>query len=648
MFALRMVAPAGTVLAFNALVWSTLGTRASLAEAAESAPPAPSAETATLEQSAAAVEEIIVTGRARQLYRVDETAVGKVPADRLDIPQSVQIISRQIIEDQGAREATDLYRNIGGVTFFSYAGVTFRGFRQEEIYYDGLRGDPYIGFSVPQLFNVERVEVLKGPAGMLYGPGAPGGLINYVTKTPGDSFAATAAAVAGNHDRWGASGEATGPLGDGTAVRAGAFFERQEPFRANTRDKTFLLDGGLSHRFGDANEVLLSTGVIDKKLRANRLRGVPVDNAGNFLTDIRWNHNEPTDFLNLESKYVQGRVESALSSALTVDATVRYIDSNEAQQYHEPLGLIDADRDGRIDTTRREFRDQERGTRTWSAGANAVVRTDLGGMAHTWLTGADWTRQVEDFRGRTATTVARGGPVPDLSLFDPVYGRTSAADYGLGAIAFRVTETLARRWGVYLQDQAQVTDTVQLLAGVRFDRFSDVDRVANRRFSDEDVTFRVGAIYQPRTDVSLYANYSEGFEPQSVANQTPLAGGPFAPQASRQVEAGMKTALDDGRIQASAAVYQIVRRNLLQTDPAGDISDGVNDLIALGKVRSRGFEVETVTDLTDDWVLTANYAYNDTKTVRSTGANLGNAVGTRFANAPRHQAGLWTRHQFAA
>lgn len=81
------------------------------------------------------------------------------------------MINADLIHDQGAREAQDLYRNISGVTFFSYAGVTARGFRQEEIFFDGLRGDPYAGLTTPQLFNIERLEFLKGPAGMLYGPG---------------------------------------------------------------------------------------------------------------------------------------------------------------------------------------------------------------------------------------------------------------------------------------------------------------------------------------------------------------------------------------------------------------------------------------------------------------------------------------------
>ena len=102
-------------------------------------------------------DEIIVNGRAQRLYRVDTTTVGKVAEDPLNIPQALQVINAELFRDQGARDATDLYRNISGVSFFSYAGVTFRGFRQDQSFYDGQRGNPFIGFSVPQLLDRKSV-----------------------------------------------------------------------------------------------------------------------------------------------------------------------------------------------------------------------------------------------------------------------------------------------------------------------------------------------------------------------------------------------------------------------------------------------------------------------------------------------------------
>jgi iron complex outermembrane receptor protein len=127
-----------------------------------------SAETEEADETVA-LDEVRVVGRAQRLYRVDRSDFAtRTDSDLQTVPQSVQVLPRELIEDQAARQITDLYRSISGVSRFSYSGVTFRGFRQDEILYDGVRGDPFAGFAVPQLFNIERIDVLKGPAGALY------------------------------------------------------------------------------------------------------------------------------------------------------------------------------------------------------------------------------------------------------------------------------------------------------------------------------------------------------------------------------------------------------------------------------------------------------------------------------------------------
>lgn len=93
------------------------------------------------------------------------------------------MLTEELMKDQAARQITDLYRSISGVNSFSYSTITFRGFRQDDIFYDGVRGDPFNGFAVPQLFNIGQIQVLKGPSGAMFGSGQPGGVINYVTKS---------------------------------------------------------------------------------------------------------------------------------------------------------------------------------------------------------------------------------------------------------------------------------------------------------------------------------------------------------------------------------------------------------------------------------------------------------------------------------
>jgi iron complex outermembrane receptor protein len=593
-------------------------------------------------------DDIIVTGRAQRLYRADVTTVGKAAEDPLNIPQALQVINSDLFTDQGARDATDIYRNISGVSFFSYAGVTFRGFRQDQSFYDGQRGNPFIGFSVPQLFNVSRVEVLKGPSGLFFGPGSPGGIINYVSKTPADTASLRTVATLGTYDRIGISSEATGPIdGDGVLTyRIGGFYEAMSPYRFNTGSKSLIGDAGLSIKTNTGGKLTLQATVYDNDLPGNRLRGVPTDDAGNFLGSIRWNANEPTDFLHLSSRAYQARYATDVGSAVTFDAGVRYFESTETQQYHEARGFVAGSRD----LVAREFRDQIRDVDGLSFMVNATARVALLGIQHKFQAGGDWYDETSVLDSR----ILRAGVTP-LSLRNPAY-TTAARDVArAAALPFTTTDTRTKRRGVYLQDQIGITDALLLVGGIRYDKFDDGvttgtgGRVTARSaYGDGDVTYRAGAIYKPRPDAALYVSWSGSFEPQAAASQNTDAGGPFAPVTGGQVEGGLKTALFNGRLQANLAAYRIVRRNILQVDAALPPVNGQDQLRPIGEVTSKGFEIDLATDITPDWVLLANYGYNDARiTDTVAGQAVTNAVGDRFANAPKHKIGFWTRYQIA-
>jgi iron complex outermembrane receptor protein len=559
---------------------------------------------ATGQTLAPAEDEIVVTGRVQQLYRVEETTTGKLATEPLAAAQSIQVISRDLIEDQGARDAQDLYRNISGVSFFSHAGVTARGFRQEEIFFDGLRGDPYVAFAVPQLFNVERLEFLKGPAGMLYGPGAPGGLFNYITKQPSEAFSARVSAVIGTEGRAGGAVEIEGALPGlgGQASRFGAFYEDRNQPRTNAASEVRILDAGVRVPVGAAALTLQATH-YEQELQANRLRGVPTDNLGHFLADRRWNHNERSDFLNLVANVAQARLDWDIADSVAFDATVRYSESDERQNYHEPRGLADTDGDGVFDLSSREFRDQIRQLDQVSFGANAVWSADFGAIANRVLVGVDAYESELRNNNRPSLAggfVAQAGRPPPISLIDPIYGLAKPATYTLGPRTLVLSRQ--KRQGAYALEEATLGPVIATL-GVRADRFEDTAGAVV--FEDENATWRAGLVYRLRRDVSLYAQWAESYEPQAVSQQNPLGGGPFAPTEGEIVEAGLKTELFGGKLQSTLAVYEIVRTNILQSDPRGDVGgDGVNDLVAFGEVTSTGAELDLAADVTDNWVLT--------------------------------------------
>ena len=609
--------------------------------------------TAALAQSVAAPDDsesaeegdIIVTGRAEQLYRTEETSSGRLPTEPLASSQAITVITDELIRDQGARDAQDLYRNISGVSLFSYAGVTARGFRQQEIFYDGLRGDPNIGFTVPQLFNIERVEFLKGPAGMLYGQTAPGGLFNYVTKQPERDFSASVGVVAGTENRYGAQGEVTGPINDILSFRAGAFFEDRDLPRFGADSRVLLLDAGTSITLPDFKFTVQGFR-NEQDLGGNRLRGVPVDADGRFLASRRFNANEPVDFLDLRSTTVQGRAEITPTDNLTLDISLRRIDATETQKYHEPNGLVDSNADGVIDLIPRQYRDQLRDNGIWSFGSNAIWSLDFGSTVSARLLGGfDYSSSTLLFDGRSLN----GRNVPTarlpcpLSLQNPMYGQCDPTTYNLPAFTRTITESI--RSGFYGLAELTIGNVIAI-AGIRTDRFEDV--AGTTRFEGNAETYRLGLTWRVRDDVSLFGQYATSFEPQGVAAQDPRAGGPFDPTTGDIVEGGVKTDLMGGRIQSSLAVYRIRRQNLLQSDPRGDPEgDGVNNSVAFGEVTSKGFDFDLAADITGDWVLTLTYAYNDTRITRTNGRTPPtNSVGDRFANAPEHKLGFWTRYQF--
>lgn len=609
-----------------------------------------SVDASTASPDARVLDSVQVVGRAQRLYQTPTSSVATRTDTPLElVPQSVQVINRDLIDDQAARQVTDLYRNVSGISFFSYAGVVLRGFRQENVLYDGLRGDPYAGFSVPQLFNIERVEVLKGPAGAAYGSGDPGGVINYATKKPTSTPRRQLRLEVGNDDYRAGSLEASGPLGDEGRLRyrMGAYVDHETPFRFNTGQDSRIFDVGIAHDIGETGELLLQYTDLIQELDGNRLRGVPASDAGVFLTDRRWNSNEPTDFLNLDASIALARYTASPTAHVDVDLAVRWFENAERQQYHESRGIA---ADGR--TVNREFRDQARDVEGLTAAGHATLRFATGAAEHTLLVGGDAFQLDSYFIGRTANGVERRGPVPGLDLFDPVYGRTGANDYGLDRLPFRApTQTRSRQDGLYVQDQIALGERWHALAGLRWDRFEDENRINGSRLEGDDLTWRLGATFEATDSVNMYASAATGFQPQSAGSQDPLAGGPFEPERSRQWELGAKSRLGEGRVTLNGAIYRIERSNVVQATGLDAGNDGVDDLAALGLVRSDGFELDLLADLTPQWVMNVAYGYNDARVVQGDPAAAGNTAGAgsdRFANAPRHKLGLWTRYDLPA
>ena len=600
------------------------------------------------QQQSEDIEHLEVTGRAQQFYLDTRTKLGtKTDADLLDIPMSAQVLTAQLISDQAARDITDLYRSIAGVSEYSYSGVTFRGFRDDNnVFYDGVRGDPYSGFSVPDLFNVDRVEVLKGPAAALYGGGEPGGMINYVTKKPTFNESAEINLTLGNYDLHGISGEATGALTDTTAYRLGGFYEAQDSFRNNADMENIELAGGLLHDFSDDTRLTTTFDYIVQNLGGHRLRGVPTDDNGNFLVDRTYNANEKSDYQDLEAWVVQSQLEHVFSDAFSVNSTLRLMTNERDQAYHESRSWVDVNGDGEAniddETIRREYRDQYRANDEVSLTTDFVYDFSVAGIQHQLLFGGDYHYIDTDYEYLRARYEADG--VGNLNIFNLNYGETDPDSYNL---TDQNRDGIRRnRQGLYVQDMLQLDDKWTLMLGARFDHFEERDKESGFEYGDQDVSYRAGISFKPLDSMSFYANYSESFNPVDATDQADASVTDLEPVTGDSIEVGVKNEWLGGSIMTTLAVYHINKENLVASNPnfiEDENEDTESALINFGKVESDGVEFTLVGDVTDELSITANYAYNDTIVVDGSSSNTFGA-GDRFVNAPRHQAGLWGRY----
>ncbi|WP_111639694.1 TonB-dependent siderophore receptor [Marinomonas shanghaiensis] len=586
------------------------------------------------------LQTLQVQGRALSHYKEDEAALATRTSTPIDeTPQSVQVVTEALIEDQAARQITDLYRSISGMSQNNVSTVTLRGFSQDEVLYDGLKGDPFGDFSIPQLFTIEQIQVLKGPSGAVYGAGEPGGVINYVTKKPSYEQKNTLKVSAGNKDFLSGSIESSGPANEDASqrYRVGIYSDGQDSYRNNVEEENRIIDLGYAWDIDSNNTLTVQYTDIHQYISGARLRGIPTDDEGNFLADTSWNNNEKSDYQELDAQVFQARLDHSINSWLESNVSVRYFENTETQKYHEISKLIDSDSDGTVDSTQRQYRDQVRTRKGITLAGNLIA--ELGD--HTVLVGSDYFHQKNSFLYSYAN---KADGVSNLSLTDPTYGQDEVNSYTMHLKTDETTTT--DRLGLYVQDQWKLTERLDLLTGIRVDRFEEqyqdyTTSAGKLDYNDTGYSSRIGATYKINGNWKPYTSFSTGFVPQDAADQQKSADGSlFDPEESQQVEVGVRSYWFNNKLNVNLAAYHIVRENILQEDP-----NNSDLLVSFGKVRSQGVELDIMADITPRWVANVSYAYNDT-IVKEATDGIQYASGDRFANTPYHQLGAWTRYDF--
>ncbi|MEH2108590.1 TonB-dependent siderophore receptor [Nostoc sp.] len=580
--------------------------------------------------------ELVVTGEQDGYSVPDASTATRTDTPTRDIPQSIQVIPQQVIKDQQITRISDAVRNVSGVTpQGGYAGATdnynIRGFTT----YDNLRNGFYAQDNFVNPTNIERIEVLKGPASVLYGQFEPGGVVNYITKQPLSEPYYSAEFTAGSFSTYRPSIDISGPLNSDKTLlyRLNAAYENSGSFIDFGNQEVFAIAPALSYKIGDATTLTLEYEYL--KLDRTYYDGLPADPIV-FKAPISRFLGEPGDRFSKETHSVFLNVNHRFSENIRLRSgfSVTLDDSEESE--FRPNSI---DADGR--TVQRRFAAGPGYLQNYSLQNDLISNFRTGSIEHQVLVGLEWNKYIYGYDYLRSSTLV----TPSIDLFNPVYGASQPSEFDEAASRDRFERnTIA----LYLQDQVTLLPNLKLLVGGRYDFIhrknrsqqldsfgrDPIDDATVERLYDEAFSPRVGIVYQPLPPISIYASYSRSFNPSSsqTVDRTQLP-----PERGTQYEVGIKGELIKDRLSATFAAYDITKQNVATTDP-----DNSDFSIAIGEVKSRGLEFDLSGQILPGWNAIASYFINDAFV--SVG-DENNPVGDSLINAPGTGGSLWTSYE---
>jgi len=581
-------------------------------------------------------------------YTADTSTVGaKVPTSLRDIPQTVVVVNRDLLDAQGATSLQDALRNVPGITIGAAEGgqignnINLRGFTaRTDIYLDGFR-DP--GQYYRDVFDLDAVEVLKGPSSMLFGRGSTGGVINQVTKEPELKPFGTVSAAVGTSDRYRLTGDINQPLSDTSAARLNIYGQDVH----STRDVSSNRDAGLapSLRFGIGTPTQITLSALLQRNHDMPDYGLPPVNGRpahvnekNWygLTDDRTIQSVNafnarlehafSDNVNLRtqlqySQYKTDARETAANSIVTAGGVT--LNRTLGNPTNQPLQNLYA----QLASHDRVIHDKLLNSQT-----DLTTQFSTGSLRHTLITGVELAR--ETYNNQTYT---RSG-LPLISLLNPVYEATpSNVKTTVGNYAQSVGKTAA----IYANDTIKFNDQWMVVAGLRRDRFDAhiSNTISAPAYAQQTVSFtsvRGGVIYQPSEKQSYYVSYGTSFNP--VLEQLTLTSGTqnLSPTKNRSYEIGGKWNLLDDTLAINAALYRLEQTNARTQTSSGEYTLD-------GNIRVRGAELGAVGHITKHWQIFSGYSYMDGKIVKARDGTQGNVP----ANTPHHTFAAWSTYTFA-
>jgi len=552
-----------------------------------------------------------------------------------ETPQSISIVPRQVVEDIGATRLEDALDYAGGVergNNFGGQGLTeflVRGFSTQEFYRNGFavnRGYP----NMPDASTIERLEVLRGPASMLYGRGDPGGTFNIVSKQPQADRKTVLGSQFNTQGLRRGTLDTTGALDENAefTYRLNLVAEGSDSFRDHVESERYNVAPVLRWQMSDRTAVILEGDYLHNRHPMDRGVTRYATQAGQLPRD-RFLGEEDAGKLRNENATTQLRLEHQLNDDWAIRGGVQYLDGSLDGGAVENNGLA---ADGR--TIGRNYSER---TLEWDDIAfqtNVEGHFKTAGFAHTLLAGVEY----DDFNYTSFIRRSSGSVSAfPLDLYAPVYGQPLPA---LTRTTTHDDENL-KSYALYLQDQVELTDRLKAQVGARLERFEQqytnyLSTSGSWEQAHNAVSPRFGLVYDLTDSLAVYANTARSFKPNRGADRSSQA---FDPEKGIAYETGIKYDVPEHDLSITAALFHITKENVLTSDPLDS-----NYQIAAGEVRSRGFDLSLAGNITPQWRVIGGYAYVDAEVTKSTTSTM--PTGSRLANVPKHSVNLLNTYEF--
>ena len=547
--------------------------------------------------------------------------------------QSISVVSKDAVEDLGAtrlQDALDYAGGVGRANNFGGQGLTtftVRGFTTGEFYRNGFpinRGYP----NMPDANTIERLEVLRGPATMLYGRGDPGGTFNVVSKQPLPESSVTLGSQLNDQGMKRGTLDASGPLDEEgrLAYRLNVVGEGGDTFRDHVETERYGIAPVLTWQASDATKLIFEGDFMRNNAPLDRGLTRYAKQTGTASRDSFFGEKDAGKLHN-DNNMAQMRFEHMLNDDWTLGGGFQWLDGSLKGNAIEANGIAD---DGR--TLGRNFNYRKLEWTDKDTQLNLTGHFETAGLQHTLLTGIEY--EDYDYKSIIQRSSGAVGAYP-IDIFDPVYGQPRPA---LTRTPTDDKENL-KTYAAFVQDQVALTDKLKVLAGARFERFEHdyetyVPGGKSWQASDNAVTPRIGVTYDLTETLAIYADTARSFKPNTGASRQ---GGGFEPEKGKSYEMGIKWEALDQQLSVDAAIYQIEKRNVLTTDPVDSTFS-----VAAGEVRSRGFDVNVAGNLTPEWRVMGGYAYVDAEVTKDNVLRSG----TRLMNIPKNSFSLLNMYEF--